>query len=80
METAALVIQLYLVVVVLDVVLAWFQVDPTRPPRRFTHALTEPPQAVLRPLLSRLPTGGWDISPLVVMAILGVIRVRLLLP
>ena len=73
-----LLIQLYLVVVTLDMLLGWVQLDPSRPPRRLTHALTEPLQVPLRKLLSGLPLGGWDISPLVIIAIGGLIRVLLI--
>lgn len=75
-----LVIELYIVLVVLDVMLAWVTPDPKRWPRRVTHVLTEPLQAVIRPLVSWLPTGGWDLSPLVMMGLLGATRVLWLLP
>lgn len=70
-----LLVKLYLVIVVLDVLLAWVQDDPRRSPRRWTHALTEPPQRLLRRLLPARLTGGWDLSALMVIALLGVLRV-----
>lgn len=79
-RAATLTIELYLLVVALDVLLAWVQTDPGRWPRRLTHALTEPPQALIRRLLRPLPTGGWDLSPLVVVGLLGAARVWLNLP
>jgi len=69
-----LALQLYLVVVAVDLLLAWVQPDPRRLPRRLTHLLTEPPQRLLRPLGT---WGGWDLSPLVVIALLGAVRVAL---
>jgi uncharacterized protein YggT (Ycf19 family) len=75
-----LVIELYLLVVILDVMLAWVTPDPMRWPRRVTHVLTEPVQLVVRPLVSWLPTRGWDLSPLVIVGLLGTTRVLWMLP
>jgi uncharacterized protein YggT (Ycf19 family) len=61
--------------IALDVALAWVQPDPSRPPRRWTHALTEPLMRPVRRLLPAARTGGWDLSPLVWIAVLGAIRV-----
>ena len=77
---ASLLIQIYLLITAVDVLLAWVQTDPGRWPRRATHALTEPVQRPLRALLSRLPLGTWDLSPVVVVLILGALRVWLLRP
>ena len=62
-------------VVALDVVLGWVQEDPTRWPRRFTHALTEPVLRPIRVISGGLPTGNWDISPL--LLIVGLTAVKL---
>lgn len=67
-------IKLYLFLVAFDVVVAWVQVDPRLFPRRITHALTEGPQALVRRLLPPRLTGGWDLSPLVIIALLGAAR------
>ena len=75
-----LVIELYVLITVLDVMLAWVTPHPGRWPRRVTHLLTEPVQAVIRPVTSRLPSGGWDLSPLVVVGLLGSARVWWMLP
>jgi len=75
-----LVIELLLLITVLDVMLAWVTPDPRRWPRRLTHLLTEPVQAAIRPLTSLLPTGGWDLSPLVLVGLLGFLRVWWMLP
>ena len=79
-HAASVAITIYLVVVVVDVLLAWVQTDWHRWPRRLTHLLTEAPQAAIRRLLRPLPTGGWDLSPLVIVGALGIIRVWLNLP
>ncbi len=71
-------IQLYLVVVAVDLLLGWVQPDPARWPRRLFHLLTEPPLRVLRLALDRLPSGGWDLSPLVLVLLLGAVRVALI--
>ena len=78
MSVPVLIIQLYLLVVVLDVLLAWVQPDARRWPRRGTHLLTEQPQALIRRVLSPARTGGWDLSPLVLIGALGGLRVWLI--
>lgn len=78
MSTVVLILQLYLVVILVDVGLAWVQPEPGRWPRRATHMLTEPPQALVRRVLVPARTGGWDLSPLVVIGALGVLRVWLI--
>ena len=75
-----LLISLYVVLVVLDVGLGWVTPDPRRWPRRLTHWLTEPPQALVRRCIFWIPTGGWDLSPLLVVVMLGAARVWLLQP
>ena len=78
MSTLVLTLQLYLVLILVDVGLGWVQTDPGRWPRRATHLLTEPPQALVRRGLQPSRTGGWDLSPLVVIGALGVLRVWLI--
>lgn len=74
-------IELYCLVTVVDLLLAWVQPDPGRVPRRVFHVVTEPIQRLLRVLLRRLPgPGDWDLSPLLVLLILGSFRVWLLRP
>lgn len=77
MHAAILAIELYLVVIAVDVLIAWVQEDPRRWPRRLTHALTEPVQKPLRALLKRVRPNGLDWSPFFVVALLGVVRVIL---
>lgn len=79
-QVAVMLIQLYLLVTVLDVLLAWVQPDTTRMPRRLFHAATEPVQRPMRALLRAVPQGDWDASPLLVVLLLGAVRVWLLLP
>jgi uncharacterized protein YggT (Ycf19 family) len=68
------IIQVYALIVVVDVGLAWLQ-PPDRWPRRALHALTEPPQALLRRALPPRWTGGLDLSPLVLLVGLGGLRI-----
>ena len=72
-----LAIELYLVVVLVDVLLAWIQEDAARVPRRFTHLVTEPLQRPIRSAWARLAPGRLDISPIVVVLMFGVVRVAL---
>lgn len=80
MGAVVLAIQLYIVLIVVDVLLGWVQLDPRRPPRRWTHLLTEPPQAMLRAMIPPLASRGLDWSPIVLVVLLGALRVWLLLP
>jgi YggT family protein len=65
-------LELYLLIVFLDVILAWVQPTTDVLPRRLTHLLTEPPQALVR---RAVPTvAGWDLSPVVVIGLLGLLR------
>ena len=75
-----LAIQLYLVVIAVDLLLAWAQPDPRQWPRRLTHLLTEPLLIPLRAVLDRLPLGGWDLSAVVLVVLLGIARVFLIQP
>ncbi len=80
MRAVLLIIELYVIIVVVDVALAWIQTTPAPMPRRLTHALTEPPQALLRRVLKPAWTDGWDLSPLVIVVLLGALRVWLIQP
>ena len=77
MDAVTRVIELYLLLVALDVLVGWVQLDPARWPRRGLHVLTEGPQALLRRAVRPAWLGGWDISPLLVIGLLGGIRVWL---
>ena len=73
----AIALEMGSLVVALDVLLAWVQEDPKQWPRRLTHVVTEP---VLRPIrvISRgLPTGNWDISPLLLIVALSTVKLVL---
>jgi uncharacterized protein YggT (Ycf19 family) len=70
-------VELALLLVTLDVLLGFVQAEPQRWPRRLTHVLTEPPQALVRRLLPRVGAGQWDLSPLVVIGVLGMLRLWL---
>jgi uncharacterized protein YggT (Ycf19 family) len=79
-RTSVLVVEVYLLVTAVDVLLAWVQPDARRFPRRLTHWVTEPVQRLFRPLAQRLPVAGWDVSPILVVAVLGFVRVWLVRP
>ena len=64
-------IELYCLLVVVDVLLGWVQEDAHRWPRRWTHRATEPILIGLRKLN---PALGWDFSPLMLIAILSGVK------
>jgi uncharacterized protein YggT (Ycf19 family) len=71
------IIELYCLVVAIDVMLAWVQEDSARWPRRLTHALTDPILQVIRLAMRRWQPGGWDISPVVLILLLTCIKLVL---
>ena len=79
MPLIALLIQLldlYSLVVLGAVVISWIQLPPSNPVATFLHALTEP---VLAPIRGVLPDmGGLDLSPLVLLIGLRMLRGLLL--
>jgi YggT family protein len=65
-------IDLYSFVVLVDVVLSWVPVDPGQPLVRWVRSLTEP---ALRPIRQVLPPmGGLDLSPIVLLIALQLLR------
>jgi len=62
-------------VVAIDTVLGWVQEDPRRWPRRLTHAVTEPALRPLRRFNTVLPMGDLDWSPVLLIALLTVLKV-----
>ena len=67
--------EVLMLLVVMDVILAWLQTDERHWPRRGTHFLVAPLLLGPRIALSRVPTAGWDISPLVLVLLLTVFRI-----
>ena len=67
--------EMMMLLVVMDVLLAWLQTDERHWPRRGTHFLVAPLLIGPRIVLSRVPTAGWDISPIVLVLLLTVFRV-----
>ena len=61
--------------IIARILLSWFRVDPYNPIIRFLYDITEPILAPIRNLLP--PSGMMDLSPLVALVILFVIRTLL---
>jgi YggT family protein len=72
MRIVATLIDLYSLVVLAAVVMSWIRVDPRHQLARIVYRLTEP---VLEPIRRVLPSaGGLDLSPLVLLIALRVLR------
>jgi len=70
-----LVFTLFELVLLARVVLSWLQVDPSNPIVKFLYDITEP---VLAPIRRRVaPMGGLDLSPIIALLILIVLRALL---
>jgi YggT family protein len=67
---------LYSFVILVSVVLSWVQLPPNNPIVRVTNTLTEPLLAPIRRLLPNM--GGFDLSPLVLLLALRLLRGLLL--
>ena len=58
------------------VLLSWFRVDPYHPAVAFLYQITEP---ILKPLRNVIPPlGMMDISPIVALILIGIIRAIIL--
>lgn len=69
-------LDLYSFVVLVSVALSWLRLSPRNPVVRVTSALTDP---VLAPLRRRIPPiSGFDITPIVLILVIELIK-RLLL-
>ena len=75
MEQAHFLAQLidaYSVVVLITVIVSWFQLPPDNPVARITRMLTEPVLAPIRKLIP--PAGGLDFSPMILLILLRLVR------
>ena len=68
-------VELVMLLVVVDLGLAWVQTDIQRWPRRLTYLAMTPLRVPTQWLLRWVPTGSWDISPVVIVALLTLLRV-----
>ncbi len=66
------VFELYTVILLVRVLLSWFQVDPYNPLVRLLYQLTEP---LLAPIRRLLPSAGpFDFSPIVALILVMVVE------
>jgi len=65
-------IDLYTVVILAAVILSWIRLSPGNPVSKLVHMLTEPVLTPARRIIP--PFGGLDISPMLVLIALQVIR------
>jgi len=65
-------------VVLADVILSWVVRDPDQFPRNLTRQITAPLYAPFRALLPPEKTGGFDLSPILVLVIISVVQRMLL--
>lgn len=72
MSLLLLVIDGYSLVVLVAVILSWVQLSPDHPLLRITNTLTEPVLGRLRRVLP--PFGGMDLSPMLLLFALRMVR------
>ena len=68
-------IDLYTIVILAAVVLSWIRLSPDNPVARLVYTLTEPVLAGARRIIP--PMGGLDLSPMVVLIGLQLLRALL---
>lgn len=72
MSLLLLLLDLYSIVVLVAVVLSWIQLPPDNPLVRFTRAVVDP---VLEPIRRLLPSfGGFDLSPMILLLTISMLR------
>ena len=57
----------YMFIIVARALISWVSPDPYNPIVQFLYTVTEP---ALRPVRSRLPTTGVDISPIIIILVI----------
>lgn len=62
------------IIVIADVVLSWIVQDPNAFPRKFTRQVTEPLYAPIHAVLKPERMGGFDLSPLIILILIGVMQ------
>ena len=72
MPLLAQLIDLYSLIVLIAVVLSWVRLDPRNPVVTAIYRLTEPVLAPIRKALP--PMGGLDLSPMVLLLVLQVLK------
>ncbi len=72
-EVINLVFQIYIFIVIARAIVSWVSPDPYNPIVRFLYSATEPPLRWLRRMLP-LQFGGVDLSPLVLLLALTLLR------
>ena len=72
MRLVATLIDLYSIIVLAAVVMSWVQAARRHPLVQWVYSMTEPVLAPLRRVLP--PLGGLDLSPMVLLVVLRVIR------
>jgi uncharacterized protein YggT (Ycf19 family) len=61
-------------IVIADVVLSWIMQDPNAFPRNITRQITEPLYAPIHTVLKPEKMGGFDLSPIVILLLIGAIQ------
>lgn len=74
LEMTVAALGLYALLVVARAVASWFDLDPANPLLRLLTALTEPALAPLRKLVPPSKFGGLDLSPLLLLFLIELLR------
>lgn len=61
-------------VVLADVILSWVMRDPDQFPRSLTRQLTRPLYAPVHAVLNPEKTGGFDLAPIVIWLVAGLVQ------
>ena len=69
---------LYTWVIILRAVISWVSTDPNNPLIRLLHTVTEPLLGPLRRLIPPSKLGGLDVSPILAIVLIQILRYLLL--
>lgn len=70
----SLLIQALQILVFADAILSWIKPDKNEFPRNLTTQVTDPLYAPIRAVLNPQVTGGFDLSPIIVLVLLSFMK------
>ena len=74
MKIASIILNVLKYLIFADILLSWFMPDRNVAPRSLIVKLTDPMYAPIHALISPEKTGGFDVSPLVILLIIYAAR------
>lgn len=67
-------IDIYSIIIIISAIVSWLPVSRSNPLIRALDAVTAPVYSVIRKVLNPAKTGGMDLSPIVVLVALSILK------